>query len=186
MVDRSPGFHLVNGSPEDAVPLAKLHVEVWRETYLQIAPPEAVLRLDETRRLPYWRATLASQEPDVGAVVGKADGVVAGVVSFGPATHSALGGAAEIKHFYVRGPARGNGLGKRLLHAAFSRLRACGYAEAALAVVRENEGARRFYETMGGVEAGAFIDPGPLWRSSNIVVKWKLDAPAGASPRMAP
>ncbi|WP_312164905.1 hypothetical protein [Phenylobacterium sp.] len=29
-----------------------------------------------------------------------------------------------------------------------------------------------FYEALGGRRAGRFTDPGPLWRSDNIVFVW--------------
>ncbi|SFI30245.1 GNAT family N-acetyltransferase [Albimonas pacifica] len=161
--------------PEEAAPLAALHVEVWRETYRDLAPPEALRRLDEARRLPFWRATLAGGEAGAGALVAEGPQGLLGVSAFAPAGHPAMAGAAEIKHLYVRRAARGGGLGARLLSETLAGLRARGHAAAALAVVEQNAGARAFYAAQGGEEAGRFTDPGPLWRSSNIVVRWRLD-----------
>ena len=145
--------------------LAKLHVSVWRETYRDYAPEQAIRTLDETRRLPYWTKAIASG----GVWVADAGDSVLGVISFGPSQHEAFGGRAEIKHLYVALNAQGQGVGRRLLEKALER---CAPDSVALAVVRENAAARRFYARLGGVECGALTDPGPLWRSANIVVAW--------------
>ncbi len=139
-----------------------------------MAPAEAYEKLDEGRRLPYWRETLGAAELNRGAIVCERDAELVGVVSFGPSDHPAMKGAVEIKHLYVRNSARGTGLGRRLLEAAFDHFRAIELHDVALAVVRENDAARRFYRAMGGTERGEFTDPGPLWRSSNVIVGWQL------------
>jgi len=53
-----------------------------------------------------------------------------------------------------------------------------GFAGAGLGVVAQNTAARTFYAAMGGREAGAYADPGPLWRSEMVLVVW--DAPLSA------
>ncbi|WP_158967833.1 GNAT family N-acetyltransferase [Chachezhania sediminis] len=174
MVDEVLKVVIGPGTPADAAALARLHVEVWRETYRDLAPAEAHTLLDEARRLPYWTQVLDADDALTGVLIARSGAELAGVASFGPAGHPALESAAEIKHLYVRGTARGAGLGARLLVAALDWLRRLGCRDAALAVVRENVAARRFYQAMGGTEIGGFTDPGPLWRSSNIVVKWDL------------
>lgn len=156
---------LRRAQPEEADALAKLHVSVWRETYREYAPEQAIRTLDETRRLPYWTKAIAS-----GSVwVADAGDEGLGVISFGPSQHDAFGRRAEIKHLYVALNAQGQGVGRRLLEKALEQ---CAPNGVALAVVRQNTGARRFYARLGGVECGAFTDPGPLWRSENIVVAW--------------
>lgn len=160
--------------PGDAGAIAALHVEVWRETYRDMAPAEAYRLLDTARRLPYWQDVLGTADPGRGALVAEQDGALAGVISFGPALPPFRPGASEIKHLYVHGSARGTGLGRALLHRAFDRLRQAGQDCVQLAVVQENTPARAFYARTGGQECGAFIDPGPLWRSSNVIVGWVL------------
>ena len=159
---------------DEAEALAALHVEVWRETYRDLAPPEALRLLDEARRLPFWRATLAGEDPAAGALVAAEAQGLLGLCAFAPGSHPAMAGAMEIKHLYVRRAARGGGLGARLLRETFARLRARGHAAAALAVVEGNAPARAFYAAQGGEEAGRFTDPGPLWRSATVVVRWRL------------
>ena len=166
---------LRRGVPADAGALARLHVAVWRGTYRDLAPPEALRRLDEARRLPFWQEVLGSDDPQTGAIVAPGDQDPVGVVSFAPSSHPAFAGAPEITHLYLCPSVRGSGLGASLLNAAFAHLRAAGFDRVALAVVRENTAARGFYRAMGGTEQATFTDPGPMWRSSNIVVGWCLN-----------
>ncbi|MEM7742452.1 MAG: GNAT family N-acetyltransferase [Pseudomonadota bacterium] len=185
MPDAADRLGTRHGRPEDAAGLAALHVAVWRETYRGIAPDAAYLALDEARRLPYWQATLGANDPLTGAILAASGSDMLGVVSFGRPVQPEMDGAVEVKHLYVSGHARGGGLGRRLLEASFDHLRGAGCRRAALAVVRENAAARRFYERMGGAEGGEFIDPGPLWRSSNIIVTWSLDGSPGVVDRQS-
>ena len=158
-----------DGRPGDAPALAALHVEVWRAAYGGLAPAEAVAALDEARRLPVWQGLLAAAGPATGVIVAEDVAGPVGVVGFAPSVHPAFGGAVEIKHFYVASAAQGQGVGRRLFEATRARLAG---GEVALAVVEENVAARAFYRALGGQECGRFTDPGPLWRSSNIVVRW--------------
>ena len=158
----------------EAEALAQLHVSVWRETYRDYAPADAIRLLDEAHRLPCW--TKAIEERGVFVADGGQDPL--GVISFGPSEHAAFGGRVEIKHIYVAQAAQGLGLGRRLLREVLDLV---APQSVALAVVRQNEAARRFYARLGGVECEAFTDPGPLWRSENIVVAWDSDTHSSPS-----
>ena len=67
---------------------------------------------------------------------------------------------------------QGMGVGRRLMSALTQALAVQGYEGCALAVVVGNNRAARFYRRLGGREIGRFTDPGPLWRSENIVFAW--------------
>ncbi|MEM7596245.1 MAG: GNAT family N-acetyltransferase [Pseudomonadota bacterium] len=121
--------------------------------------------LDEARRRPYWEGAIASETARV--IIAEVAGGLKGVISIAPSEHPAFGAMMEIKHLYVAQDAQGQGIGARLLQAAFDY---CRPHAVALAVVRQNDSARRFYARMGGVETAGFVDPGPLWRSDNVVV----------------
>lgn len=157
--------------------MAQLHARVWHETYRDMAPPEAIAAPDESRRLEQWHRSLAQPAPS-GALLALCDGGLAGLVSYGAASHPAFAGRGEVKHLYIDAAQRGGGLGKRLLGLAIARLHRAGFARVGLAVVRGNTVARRFYTAQGGVEAGGFTDPGPLWRSDNLLVVWDGSDPA--------
>ena len=54
------------GRQDEAIDLAKLHVDVWRATYGDLAPKEAIELLDQAKRLPYWTAATAETNPGRG------------------------------------------------------------------------------------------------------------------------
>lgn len=163
---------LRRGRCEDVGALAALHVSVWRATYGDYAPKVAYTLLDENARLPYWHDAITSQQNRAGVWVAENEEKILGVTSFGPSSHESFEGRTEIKHLYVAQEAQGKGIGRQLLFAVLDQCRDKKYPPVALAVVKQNHKARFFYRSTGGVEIGSFRDPGPLWRSENIVVAW--------------
>lgn len=158
--------------PEDADAIAALHVQVWRETYRGLATQAAWDALTKEVRLARWREVLTRNDPRQCTLVAeRADGLV----GFGSAcapTEAAFEGRGEIRWLHIAGHAQRTGLGRRLMSALALRLAEWGYEGCALAVVVGNEPAIAFYEALGGRRAGGFTDPGPLWRSDNIVFVW--------------
>lgn len=157
---------------DEAEALASLHVSVWRTTYHDYAPPEAFTRLDTAKRLPYWTKAVSSDSHSAGVWIAEGAEKILGVVSFGPSQQAIFEGRTEIKHLYVTEGAQGQGIGRQLLNAVLERKDTYPDSRIGLAVVRQNQAARRFYQRMGGQEIGAFTDPGPLWPSQNILVAW--------------
>lgn len=174
MTNPQAEYSLRQGRPADAQALAELHVAVWRDTYRSMATAEAYEQLGVARRLPYWNEALVTSDPETQVILGEVSGQILGVISTGHPRDAVMADSIEIKHLYVANAARGTGLGKALLNAALDHHRAAGHRAASLAVVEGNDHARRFYRHLGGKEVGKFVDPGPLWRSSNIVVRWEL------------
>jgi len=162
----------------DAPAIAALHVAVWRDTYRDLTPPGAAAALDVARRQARWEATLA--DPAQIALVAEIDGVLAGFGLAGPPGDPAFGGRGEVKYLYVGRDFARRGLGRRLLAALAAALAGRGYAALGLGVVVGNDPAIAFYEAQGGRRAGAYTDPGPLWRSHNLLYAWD-DLPALAA-----
>ena len=161
---------LEQATPQDASAIAALHVAVWRLTYAGLAPADAFNALDERVRLPYWAAALADPERQGGILVARdRAGGLAGFGMAGRDGHPAMGGRGEIKHLYVAAAAQGQGVGRALLGALMRHLAGQGAPGAALGVVDGNAPAIAFYERLGGVRIGAYTDPGPRWRSRNLV-----------------
>lgn len=157
--------------PADTAAVAAFHHRIWHQTYRDMAPPEARAQLDLDWRLAQWSGWLTRPAP-FATLLAERDGAIAGLVSFGPTDHPAFAGRGEIGHLYVDAEQRGRGLGRQLLTQAIAQLRAAGFGGVGLAVVRDNHAARAFYAAAGGQEAGGFTDPGPLWRSDNLLVVW--------------
>jgi GNAT superfamily N-acetyltransferase len=92
---------------------------------------------EELAALPgYYEALLVARD-DEGAVIGSA------------AVRRLPDGTAELRRLYVRPPARGLGLGKKLVAAAVDRARELGYTVMRLDTLPRMEEARGIYESLG-------------------------------------
>jgi len=176
-----PMIELRAAQPSDAAELARIHVEVWRATYRDLAPPAAIQTLDEARRLALWTRLLDGPERPASLIVAVSDGTIAGFALGGDATDEAFEGRAEVKYLYVDRAHARRGIGRRLLIALCRDLWARGAAGIGLGVVVGNDPAIAFYEAMGGRRHGRYVDPGPIWRSDNLIYVWDDPAslPAG-------
>lgn len=159
-------------TPADAAALAHLHAKVWRHTYRDLAPAAAIATLDEAMRLRRWTEVLSDPLKSWGALVGEADGRLAGFGLCGAPGEAALGERGEVKFLYVDTDRARRGLGRRLLAAMADLLQARSYRGLALGVVVGNHPAIAFYAAMGGQRIGRYTDPGPIWRSENLVYAW--------------
>ena len=163
------GFVLRQGRAGDAAAVARLHVEVWRETYRAIAPADAYAALDETVRGRRWAEILAAPQPGRSVLLAESEGALAGFGMAGPPSDPAFGARAELRSLYIDRRFQRRGLGRLLLDRLRRDMAAAGYPGVALAVVVGNDRAVAFYEALGGQRIGRMTDPGPLWRSDNLV-----------------
>ena len=90
----------------------------------------------------------------------------------GTPSQAIFDGRSEIKHLYVDPQHKRRGIGRALLETMAARLVEQGRRSAAIGVVAGNGPAIAFYEAQGGRQAGSYTDPGPLWRSHNLVYAW--------------
>jgi GNAT superfamily N-acetyltransferase len=132
---------------EDAAAIGSVHVAAWRAAYDGLMPAEFLAALDPEharRRWEQWLATGGS------LLVVESNGAVAGFCLYGcsrdPDATAAVG---EVIAINLHPAFWRQGLGRALLVAAASRLRAAGFTEATLWVLEGNQRARRFYETLG-------------------------------------
>ena len=123
-------------------------------------------------RLERWRRELAEPSPRRTTLTAELDGRI---VAFGSAcapTEAVFEGRGEIRWLHVDPAMQGRGVGRTLMAALADELAGWGYRGCALAVVVGNHPAMAFYERLGGRKAGGYVDPGPLWRSENVVFVW--------------
>jgi ribosomal protein S18 acetylase RimI-like enzyme len=158
--------------PEDAAAIARLHVTVWPDAYRALAPAEAVRILDEDYRCGRWQAMLSAPGKDQRVLLAEQDGRLAGIGATGAPSEPSFGQRGEIKSLYVDPAYKRQGVGRRLMRNLVMHLSECSYPGAALGVVDGNEPAMAFYRSLGGRVAGRYIDPGPIWRSANLVFLW--------------
>lgn len=144
--------------PADAEALAYVHVTSWRETYRGLLPEAFLARMSEAGFARRFHKSLA-QEAGVTLAVADRFGLV-GYASGGPSRRGAPG-EAEISVLYLLRSAQGRGLGRALLTETARALAARGATSLMISVLRENFGARGFYEHLGGIAEPARQEPGP-------------------------
>jgi ribosomal protein S18 acetylase RimI-like enzyme len=168
---RGSDLAIRRAGPQDATPIARLHVKTWRETYAGIAPEAAVRVLDLPYRHAVWVKMLEQGTRTV--LVAEHAGAVVAIGSSGPATAPELEPHGEINYLYVEAGLSGRGIGRHMMAALAKDLQTRGFTSAALGVVAANTAAIAFYERLGGACTGRYTDPGPHWRSENLIYVWR-------------
>jgi GNAT superfamily N-acetyltransferase len=130
----------------DAAAITHAHVGGWLAAYRGIMPDDVLDNLDFEARRARWHDNLAN---GARVLIDECDGVVRGFSGFGPCRDEDKAGAGEVYALYVDQQWWGQGVGEALLSAALDALRAEGYTEFVLWVLRDNARARRFYEKQG-------------------------------------
>ncbi len=140
--------------PADAHQVAGVHVRSWQwayrgliaKDYLDDLTPAAWAHKYDFRRI-------GLRVPST--LVAVADATICGFASTGLCRDDDLAHLGELMAIYVDPPYLGTGVGRLLLGAVRERLRARGFAGAALWVLRKNDRAQRFYERDGWRPDGA-------------------------------
>lgn len=135
-------------SRDDAVEIARIHVEAWRDAYAALLPPEYLARLDPSIEAARWNRSASSRLENT--LVADADGEIAGYAIIGPARGQRTEPAGEVYALYVETDWREQGIGRALIDAAFDRFRQRGLAQAEIWCLEGNFAARGFYERCGG------------------------------------
>lgn len=157
---------------EDCERIAALHTRVWRATYREIAPAEVKRILTEEVRRERWRAILSAPVRGQVTLIAETGADAAGFALMAPATLPEFGDRHEVKYLYVDAAHQGRGIGRRLLAASARAAIADGASGLALGVLEGNDPAIAFYEHLGGRRIGRYTDPGPVWRSRNLIYAW--------------
>lgn len=134
--------------PDDAMPVARVHVRAWQVAYRGLIPDdhlqglraeERAQRYDFTGRDPAQPRTLVAIEADT----------VLGFATVSPARDAEAAGHGELCALYVEPDCWGRGIGQALAAAARDELFRLGYRQAVLWVVAGNARAQRFYHADG-------------------------------------
>ena len=137
-------------TPEDARPVAEVHVASWRHAYRGLLPEDSLDRLSVDDREATWLGVFADPDPRSGAFVAEVEGRIVGFASFGPSRdEDASERTGEVPAIYLDPAVLGTGVGRELFEAATRALRDAGFARASLWVLQANSPARRFYERAG-------------------------------------
>ncbi|MFZ5719738.1 MAG: GNAT family N-acetyltransferase [Pseudomonadota bacterium] len=153
-------FVVFPAGPADAEALARVHVTAWRETYKGLLPDAYLARMSEPQHARrFARLLLAPRPDDVTLAAADRWGLV-GYAQGGPSRRQ-VPGEAEVATLYLLRSAQHRGLGRRLLVETARALAAQGATSLVISVLRENFGARAFYEHLGGLAEPARLEAGP-------------------------
>jgi ribosomal protein S18 acetylase RimI-like enzyme len=140
--------HIRAARSVDAVEIARIHVEAWRDAYAALLPAEYLARLDPRIEAARWNRSASSRLENT--LVADADGEIAGYAIIGPARGQRSAPAGEIYALYVETDWREQGIGRALIDAAFDRFRKRSLDQAVIWCLEGNVAARGFYERCGG------------------------------------
>lgn len=201
----SEPFKIRAARVEDADAIAHVHHQSWAETYPDMLPAELIARYSLDYRLAQWRRIIRETPPGVARFVAEArdaenNPTVIGVAQCGPARDVDLGASFEIMMIYVLRRAQSLGVGRALMGAMFDCL-APQIAEAkksgaieqscvGLWVLKGNDRAIRFYETMGAALTGPAKSEKRFGIAiEDIAMRWEKtpdDATSSAPTRVSP
>lgn len=143
--------------PEDSGQVAAIHTLAWQHAYRGIIDQDFLDAIDLQKRELNWRKGVEANEPPlVRLVLEKAGQVVAFVCGLENRSPSQLPRCdSELWAIYVHPSHAGRGVGRALLDEFASNLRNLGKTRFCVWVLKENCGARQFYERQGGVVSQA-------------------------------
>lgn len=178
--------------PGDALGLARVQVETWRDAYVGVLPDAALLDLDDQRAALRWTRVIGALRSAEVLDVAEIEGQAVGFCHAGSGRRTVArvidrdGPVAEVYALYVDPNFQGLGIGRALLAATARRLVAHGFESLALLTLAGNRQGRRFYDRIGGavgdlipsVVVGAPADQVPyFWPDIERLVQ-RLDTPA--------
>jgi GNAT superfamily N-acetyltransferase len=132
----------------DAVEIARIHVDAWRDAYAALLPAEYLARLDSRIEAARWNRAANSRVENT--LVADTDDEIAGYAIIGPARRDRTPPSGEIYALYVETDWREQGIGRALIEAAFDRFRERGLAQAVIWCLEGNFAARGFYGRCNG------------------------------------
>jgi ribosomal protein S18 acetylase RimI-like enzyme len=137
----------------DARAIATIQVRAWQAAYQGIVPESFLRELSVAAREERWQ-TILMESPSVTYVAEESDRVV-GWISVGESRDDdTVSSTGELWAIYVGPDSWGLGAGQALWRRGAEHLRAAGYADAIVWVLKANRRGIRFYEAAGFVRDG--------------------------------
>lgn len=137
--------------------MSRIHALGWRTTYVGHVPGDYMAQvITDDRWTDFFRADYETGRCH-GLLLLVGDRPVA-CCNYGPARAAGYEGWGELLSFYAHPEEKGKGYGSALMVEALRRLRADGFPQCYVLVLRENERARRFYESHGFSPDGTHED----------------------------
>lgn len=135
--------------PQDAVSIAKVHVDSWRTTYKGMISDRILDHLSYEQRERVWTHVLMNQPDNPVFVAEDDENRIVGFATGGKERSGNPIYQGELYALYVFEEVQGNGIGRELIRAVVNHLKEKQYKNM-LAWVLKNNPALGFYEHMGG------------------------------------
>ncbi len=142
-------FTLRRACKQDCAGLARVQVESYRASYVDMFPPDFLENLTLAEQEQDWRDWLAANPTDVLLTAAAASGEVCGYVLARVQVDAPPDYSAEVLALHVSPAQRGRGIGRALLRGALIELQQRGCANVMLWTLEGNP-IRRWYERLGG------------------------------------
>jgi GNAT superfamily N-acetyltransferase len=162
--------------PQDALAIARVHVNSWRSTYAGLLPQDYLDQIDVEKRAERWEQILSHKKPREGNVVAEADGRIIGFSSTGPSRSPAWSLQGELYALYLEDGHQKKGIGKALFLEAIEQLRSQEMKSMLVWVLKGNPTCG-FYQKMGGNLVGQKLESIGGQKVIEVAYAWEqLDA----------
>jgi L-amino acid N-acyltransferase YncA len=168
-----PTITIRAASTGDCDKVGALQVKTWLETYRGLVPDSVLDKLSTVDQAATWRRILAREPPVSMAVAEEPSGRLLGFAAGGPRRGQRLPHDSEVYAIYVLGAAQRQGLGRALMAVVGRQLQAQGGRSLCLWVLRDNDPARQFYESLGGVAVGEKTESMGGARLAEVAYGWE-------------
>ena len=132
--------------------ISRIYEESWKSAYKGIVPQTYLDSIPKGHWAPYL------DQPDWHTLICIEGGHIIGTTSFCKSRFEQFASWGEIISLYLLPQYVGKGYGKALLKAAIRELKEMGFHDVFLWVLEENHRARLFYEKMGFLFSGNFME----------------------------
>lgn len=134
--------------PPEAQAFAALHVQCWREAYVNYLPPHLMESFSAEKRVPIWQGMLATADRIIiGAYENERP---VGFIVAGSAPERLIENQdGHVWALYIAQAVHRRGVGRALMGLAAQKWLAWGGATFTIGVLRANAPARAFYEAIG-------------------------------------
>lgn len=144
--------------PADAPAIARVHVASWRTTYPGLIPDTYLDAMEVSEYTSRWAQAIRNPLSPGAVIVVEDSGEVVGFASCGRHRDGVQPYEGELYAIYLLREFQGRGHGRALVEASAAALADQGITSMVVWVLRDNAGARRFYERLGG----AYLRERPL------------------------
>lgn len=136
----------------DVESIARIHTEVWRESYRVLLPAELITAQTYDRRLNFRQQSLGDKNTVMNTFVACRERRIIEFIDVGPARDKDVGFEGECYALYVLSTTQRKGVGRILFSAGLESLIGSGRSSSYVWVLKNNLPACEFYAAMGGVE----------------------------------